>query len=92
MFTAKVGVRLFDTYISCGDDYPTFTLYLLVAIMVKFSNQLQKLGFDDIMRFMQKPPTKEWTEKELETLISEAYVYRMHYSYREKEQEVPVPQ
>jgi len=87
MFSPKVGVRLFDTYISYGDDYPTFTLYLLVAIMVKFSNQLQKMGFDDIMRFMQKPPTKEWTEKELDTMISEAYVYRVHYSYRDKQPE-----
>jgi hypothetical protein len=85
MFTPKVGIRLFDTYIACEDDYPTFTLYLLVAIMVKFSNQLQNLNFDDIMRFMQKPPTKEWTEKDLETIISEAYVYRSHYSHRFKE-------
>jgi hypothetical protein len=76
MFTPKVGIRLFDT---------TFTLYLLVAIMVKFSNQLQKLNFDDIMRFMQKPPTREWNEKDLETIISEAYVYRIHYSHRLKE-------
>lgn len=85
MFTPKVGIRLFDTYISCGDDYPTFTLYLFIAILVKFSNKLQKLNFDDIMRFMQKPPTKEWTESDLETSISEAYVYRTHYTYRPKD-------
>lgn len=85
MFSPKVGIRLFDTYISCGDDYPNFTLYLLVAIMVKFSNNLQKLNFDDIMKFMQRPPTKEWTESDLDTIIAEAYAYRMHYTYRFKD-------
>lgn len=79
MFHPRVGLRLFDTYISYEEKYPTFMEYLLVAIFVKFSNQLRGMKFDEIMKFLQNMPTKGWKEGDLEMVISEAYVYMELY-------------
>ena len=37
MFNPMVGIRLFDTFISYEDEYPTLMLYLLIAIIEKFA-------------------------------------------------------
>ena len=61
MFSPKVGLRLFDTYISYEEKYPVFMLYLLVAVFVNFSSQLRLMRFDEIMKFLQNMPTKTWS-------------------------------
>ena len=62
MFSPRLGIRLFDTYISYEEKYPMFMLYLLVAVFIKFSNRLRAMRFDEIMKFLQNMPTKSWSE------------------------------
>lgn len=46
MFSPLVGVRLFDTYISYDDEYPTLMIYLLIAILEKFAKKILTLRSD----------------------------------------------
>jgi hypothetical protein len=64
-FSIKIGLRLFDTYISLEAEEGTFfkfIQYIFVAIFLKFSKQLKKLNFEDLMAFEHNMPTKTWEE------------------------------
>jgi TBC1 domain family member 2 len=34
------------------------------------------MDFQEIMMFLQSLPTREWTEKDIELLLSEAYIWQ----------------
>ena len=36
----------------------------------------QELEFQDLVMFLQHMPTESWDEKDVETLLSQAYVYK----------------
>jgi len=46
------------------------------AFLVKWSNKLVKMDFQEIMMFLQSLPTRSWTEKDIELLLSEAYIWQ----------------
>ena len=71
-----VGIRLFDTYISFHEEYPTLMIFLLIALLEKFAERMLQMRFDELMGFLQTLPTKNWGEADLEMLIAEAYVYK----------------
>lgn len=35
-----------------------------------------KMNFQEILMFLQALPTKEWTEKDIELLLSEAFIWQ----------------
>jgi len=37
------------------------------------------MDFQEIMMFLQSLPTKSWTEKDIELLLSEAYIWQTLY-------------
>lgn len=78
-FPLKVGVRLFDTYISDEQGFSLLHSYVCSALLLKWSVKLKKMHFTDIMLFLQSMPTKEWSEQDIEMVIAEAYVFRTLY-------------
>jgi hypothetical protein len=46
------------------------------AFLVKWSAQIQTMDFQEIMMFLQSLPTQSWTEKDVELLLSEAYMWQ----------------
>ena len=56
--------------------FSEFHLYVCAAFLVKWSSKLLKMDFQDIMMFLQALPTKDWTEKDIELLLSEAYIWQ----------------
>jgi TBC1 domain family member 2 len=56
--------------------FSDFHLYVCAAFLVKWSDQLLKMDFQEIMMFLQALPTKEWTEKDVELLLSEAFIWQ----------------
>ena len=64
-FDPMVGIRLFDTFISYHDEYPTLIIFILIAILEKFAERMLKMRFEDLMGFMQQLPTKKWGEADL---------------------------
>lgn len=56
--------------------FSDFHLYVCAAFLVKWSDQLVKMDFQEIMMFLQALPTKDWTEKDIELLLSEAFIWQ----------------
>lgn len=69
-------IRMWDTYLAEEQGFSEFHLYVCAAFLVKWSDQLVKMDFQEIMMFLQSLPTKEWTEKDIELLLSEAFIWQ----------------
>ena len=84
-------IRMWDTYMvrltastvnSCSplqaeeNGFSQFHLYVCAAFLVKWSDQLVKMSFQEILMFLQALPTREWTEKDVELLLSEAFIWQ----------------
>ena len=73
-FHLRCVFRLWDTYLSEKEGFEDFHVYVCAAFMCQFSSQLQEMSFDELFGFMQEIPTGEWTDTEIEVLLSQAYV------------------
>ena len=56
--------------------FSEFHLYVCAAFLVKWSGKLLKMDFQEIMMFLQALPTQSWTEKDIELLLSEAFIWQ----------------
>ncbi|KAK4498288.1 hypothetical protein PRZ48_010946 [Zasmidium cellare] len=74
--SVKNTVRMWDTYLAEDQGFSEFHLYVCAAFLVKWSDKLQHMDFQEIMMFLQSLPTKEWTEKDIELLLSEAFIWQ----------------
>ncbi|GKY95225.1 hypothetical protein MPSEU_000485500 [Mayamaea pseudoterrestris] len=66
--------RLWDTYISETNGFEDFHVYVCAAYVCQFSAQLQEMAFDELFGFFQSLQTGDWKEREIEMLLSQAYV------------------
>ncbi|KAJ5142101.1 hypothetical protein N7526_003096 [Penicillium atrosanguineum] len=69
-------IRMWDTYMAEEQGFSRFHLYVCAAFLVKWTDQLLKMDFQEIMMFLQALPTKDWTEKDIELLLSEAFIWQ----------------
>ncbi|KAI0164382.1 RabGAP/TBC [Hypoxylon sp. FL1284] len=69
-------IRMWDTYLAEEQGFSEFHLYVCAAFLVKWSSKLVKMDFQEIMMFLQALPTRDWTEKDIELLLSEAYIWQ----------------
>ncbi|KAK2740256.1 GTPase-activating protein [Onygenales sp. PD_40] len=69
-------IRMWDTYMAEEQGFSRFHLYVCAAFLVKWSEQLLKMDFQEIMMFLQALPTKDWTAKDIELLLSEAFIWQ----------------
>ena len=58
------------------NGFSEFHVYVCAAFLVKWSSKIQQMDFQEIMMFLQALPTKEWGEKDIELLLSEAYMWQ----------------
>mmetsp|Transcript_20440 Transcript_20440/g.28517 ORF Transcript_20440/g.28517 Transcript_20440/m.28517 type:complete len:464 (+) Transcript_20440:117-1508(+) len=73
-------IRVWDTYIAEPDGFKVFHIYVCAAMLIRFSPDLRKLTeFQDLIVYLQNLPTKDWTEKDIETLLAQAYVYKYQF-------------
>ncbi|KAJ9627404.1 GTPase-activating protein [Knufia peltigerae] len=72
----KNVIRMWDTYMAEENGFSQFHLYVCAAFLVKWSEQLMKMNFQEILMFLQALPTREWTEKDIELLLSEAFIWQ----------------
>jgi TBC1 domain family member 2 len=73
-FHLRCVFRLWDTYLSETDGFEDFHVYVCAAFMCQFSGELREMDFDELFGFMQEIPTADWTDIEIEILLSQAYV------------------
>ncbi|PNY27127.1 GTPase-activating protein gyp1 [Tolypocladium capitatum] len=77
--SVKNTIRMWDTYLAEEQGFSEFHLYVCAALLVKWSDKLVKMDFQEIMMFLQSLPTKTWTEKDIELLLSEAFIWQSLY-------------
>ncbi|WWC66823.1 uncharacterized protein I206_100730 [Kwoniella pini CBS 10737] len=76
--SVKCTIRMWDTYLAEGADaFSKFHLYVCSALLVKYSERLRDMDFQEMIMFLQCLPTQSWTDHEIELLLSEAYVLKM---------------
>ncbi|QPG77233.1 hypothetical protein FOA43_004640 [Brettanomyces nanus] len=80
-FDLHLIIRMWDTYLS---DFPngfsTFHVYVCCAYLRRFGPQLVNMEFQDIIMFLQdSSKTRDWTEEDIEMMLSEAYVWQSLY-------------
>ncbi|KAI9297483.1 RabGAP/TBC [Neoconidiobolus thromboides FSU 785] len=69
-------IRIWDTYLSeTPIGFSQFHVYVCAALLSHFSSQLLKLDFQELIMFLQNLPTKQWDTKEIEVLLSQAYLW-----------------
>jgi len=72
-------IRIWDTYLSELETFGTFHVYVCAAFLAKFSDELKQVEFQDIMLFLNNPPTVSWTTKDVDVLLSQAYMWQTLY-------------
>lgn len=78
--SVKNTIRMWDTYLAEGaGGFSEFHVYVCAAFLVKWSDRLLEMDFQEIMMFLQALPTKVWGEKDVELLLSEAFMWQSLY-------------
>uniref|UniRef100_A0A803Q0Q2 Rab-GAP TBC domain-containing protein n=3 Tax=Cannabis sativa TaxID=3483 RepID=A0A803Q0Q2_CANSA len=72
--------RLWDTYLAEGDALPDFLVYIFASFLLTWSEELQKLDFQELVMFLQHLPTQNWTHQELEMVLSRAYMWHSMFN------------
>ncbi|OBA23175.1 RabGAP/TBC [Metschnikowia bicuspidata var. bicuspidata NRRL YB-4993] len=73
-------IRMWDTYLSEAPlGFSGFHIYVCAAFLIKFSSELKEKDFQDILLFLQNPPTSLWTEQDIELMLSEAFIWQSLY-------------
>lgn len=73
-------IRMWDTYLSESPlGFNSFHVYVCAAFLVKFAPELKHKEFQEIILFLQNPPTSSWTERDVELMLSEAFIWHSLY-------------
>ncbi|KAJ6733954.1 GTPASE-ACTIVATING PROTEIN GYP1-LIKE [Salix koriyanagi] len=72
--------RLWDTYLAEGDALPDFLVYIFASFLLTWSEELQKLDFQELVMFLQHLPTENWTHQELEMVLSRAFMWHSMFN------------
>jgi len=62
-----------------SDGFAVLHVYTCAALLKHFSSELLAMEFGDLVTFLQHLPTTGWSSKEVELLLSQAYVFKSHY-------------
>lgn len=68
-------LRVWDTYLAEGPRFCDFLVYVCASLLVHWSERLRKLDFQGIILFLQRLPTADWTEKDVEIVLSRAHMW-----------------
>lgn len=72
-------IRIWDTELSEDNGFEVYHVYLCAAFLMRFGEQLKTLQFQELVLFLQDPPTHDWVLHDIEPLLSQAHVLRSLY-------------
>ena len=75
----QLGIRLWDTYLAEGPALKEFLVYVLSSFLLAWAPQVRDKEFQDLIMFLQRVPTAEWTESDVELVLSRAYMWRASF-------------
>lgn len=75
----KLGQRLWDTYLAEGAALKEFLVYVLSSFLLSWAPQLRTMEFQDLIMFLQRVPTTDWSESDVELVLSRAFMWRASF-------------
>ncbi|GAM18757.1 hypothetical protein SAMD00019534_019320 [Acytostelium subglobosum LB1] len=87
----QLVIRMWDTYLCEREGFSVFHVYVCAAFLIQWADQLIGKEFPDIMIFLQRPPTQQWQERDIEDLFSTAHLYRELYHNAQSHLKSPTP-
>ncbi|XP_060647730.1 TBC1 domain family member 22B [Drosophila nasuta] len=73
-------IRLWDTYLAESDGFALFHLYVCAAFLLHWKDQLmQQNDFQGLMLLLQNLPTHNWSDRQINVLLAEAF--RLKFTY-----------
>ncbi|KAK2371189.1 Ypt/Rab-GAP domain of gyp1p superfamily protein [Trifolium repens] len=76
----QLVTRLWDTYLAEGDALPDFLVYIFASFLLTWSDEIKKLDFQELVMFLQRLPTQNWTDQELEMVLSRAFMWHSMFN------------
>ncbi|KAF8069367.1 gyp1 [Scenedesmus sp. PABB004] len=70
------ATRLWDTYLAEGGRFADFLVYVCAAFLACWQRDILGREFQEVMLFLQRLPTRDWGEAQVESILSNAYVLR----------------
>eukprot|EP00944_MAST-04C_sp_MAST-4C-sp1_P015808 g15808.t1 len=75
-------VRLWDTYLAeSGNGFDAFHIYVCTSFLVLWSKVLKEKPFQDLITFLQRLPTQNWTDTDVEMLVSQAFILQTQFQF-----------
>jgi hypothetical protein len=75
----NLGIRLWDTYLAEGAALKDFLVYVLSSFLLSWAPKLKTLEFQELIMFLQKVPTADWSESDVEMVLSRAFMWRASF-------------
>eukprot|EP00775_Hariotina_reticulata_P005089 gene5089-5330_t len=72
----SAAIRLWDTYLAEGGRFSDFLVYVCTAFLACWQKDILSREFQELMMFLQKLPTQDWQDSEIESILSNAFVLR----------------
>ncbi|XP_061393358.1 TBC1 domain family member 22B [Musca vetustissima] len=73
-------IRLWDTYLAESDGFALFHLYVCAAFLLHWKEQLmQQVDFQGLLLLLQNLPTHNWSDRQINVLVAEAF--RLKFTY-----------
>jgi len=63
------------------EGFSQFHCYVCAALFLHFAPQLKEMEYQDSIMFLQNLPTADWTENELDMLLSKSFELKSLYHY-----------
>ncbi|XP_071054579.1 TBC1 domain family member 22B isoform X2 [Onthophagus taurus] len=77
----RCTIRLWDTYLAESDSFASFQLYVCVAFLLHWREQLlTENDFQGLMILLQNLPTQTWTGSHISLLVAEAYRLKVMFA------------
>ncbi len=71
----KSLLRVWDTYLSEEvGGFENFHVYVCAVIVKTFRDKLVNMKFQDMIMFLQDLPTSDWSDADVEPVLSQAYI------------------
>eukprot|EP01088_Endostelium_zonatum_P015319 TRINITY_DN3699_c0_g1_i1.p1 TRINITY_DN3699_c0_g1~~TRINITY_DN3699_c0_g1_i1.p1 ORF type:complete len:430 (-),score=85.52 TRINITY_DN3699_c0_g1_i1:21-1310(-) len=74
--------RMWDTYFSEESNaWEEFHVFVSAGLLMRFGEEVErKKNLEGLVLFLQRLPTEDWSERDVEELLSEAYLLKSRYS------------
>lgn len=69
-------VKLWDALLAKPDGVADLHVYVCAALLVRFSAQLKAMDFEECIMLLQRLPTEDWSNEDIDELLSQASIWK----------------